>query len=126
MDTSDFGTIQKHNTAKIPQRRLRKMVIMGKILFVTKSTLVVEIQGEEFTFNTSNQPRDELFKFVLVNEFGESDPVDYSLSEILETKTIQAVGVKVDTHEVVLYGVPTEVYVRLDGEVKKVQTRSAT
>lgn len=126
MDASNFGTAQKHNTTKIPQRRLRKMVIMGKILFVTKSTLVVEIQGEEFTFDTSDRSRGELFKFVLVNELGASDPVDCTLSEILETKTIQAVGVKVDTHEVVLYGAPTEAYVRLDEEVKKVQTRSAT
>ena len=125
MNSQDFGRKQP-TTTKLPQGRLRKMTVMGKVLFVTKSTLVVEIQGEEFTFDTSRQSCSELFKFVQVSELGASDPVDYSLAEILESKTIQAVAVKVDTHEVVLYGAPTEAYARLDEEIKKAQTRSAT
>jgi hypothetical protein len=125
MISQDIGRKQP-TTTKLPQGRLRKMVVNGKILFATKSTLVVEIQGEEFTFDTSRQSCSELFKFVQVSELGAADPVECALAEILETKTIQAVAVKVDTHEVVLYGAPTEAYVRMENEVKKAQARSDT
>ncbi len=107
---------------KIPQGRLRKMVLTGKILFVTKATLVVDIQGEEFTFHTAQGGGAELYKFVQVSELGASDPVDLSLSEILETRTIQSVAIKVDTHELVLYGAMNETYSRLDDEVKKARS----
>ena len=125
MNAQDIGRKQT-NTYKLPQGRLRKMVVNGKILFTTRSTLVVEIQGEEFTFNTAEHGGAELYKFVQVSELGASDPVDLSLTEILESKTIQAVAVKVDTHEVVFYGTPREEYTQLDREFKKAQARSAT
>lgn len=112
---------------KLPNSRLRKMTLTGKVLFMTKSTIVAEIQGEEFTFNVDDKRMSgEKFKFVQVSELGAEPPIEMHLSAILESKTIQAVGLMVETHEVVFYGASKEEYARLDEEIKKAQTRSAT
>lgn len=108
----------------LPLGRLKRLTLTGKILFATKSTIVTEIQGEEFTFNTAQFANDK-FKFIKVGESGEEPVVELYLSEILETKAVQSIGLKVDTHEVIFYGTENEVCMQLNRELQKAKELKA-